>query len=288
VGVQSAGGFKTIPRSGNAPIGAYIMDSEDEYPYSGYDIEGDTINFQFDTGIVPDRIVVYPQDSPDDVLKRKTFDAKTREAINFFIPEQFAIDVTALQKQNKIQIRVIGRSMEHTAVSITNMHFTIIPVKIGIGTWFDSHSDDTQNMVTTRDVCFVTEPHKSYTVIIPTACMDSDKAEPDRTDTFTVNSPKDSPENKELALLITLLRQNNISDDLVQQAVWILTDEDVDAIVRDLDEYFGSSELENRILGFLDRFLDTNLSSHYDSAEVTTTKRIIRQVHKPKGIRLLP
>jgi hypothetical protein len=266
------------------------MDNEDEYRYRSrdYDVEGDTISFWFNTDIIPDRIVVYPEAFADDVLKHKTFDGKTKEAITFFIPEQFAIDINTLLKENKIQAKVIGRSMEHTAVSITNNYFTIIPVRIGIGTWFDSLSEDTQNMVTTRDVCFVSEPYKSYTVIIPTACMDSDKDEPARQDTFTVKSSAYSPAHKELALLIKLLRQNNISGDLIQQAVWVLTDADVDEIVNNLDEYFGSNKAGNLILGFLDRFLDTDFADQYDNAELNTTKRIIRQVHKPKGIRFLP
>jgi hypothetical protein len=232
--------------------------------------------------------VVYPQAFAEDVLKHKTFDGKTKEAINFFIPEQFALDINTLVKENKIQVRVIGRSMEYTAVSVTNVHFTIIPVKIGIGTWFDSLSDDTQNMITTRDVCFVSEPYKSYTLIIPTACMDIDKDPPERRDTSTEKSSAHSPVHKELALLIKLLRRNNISGDLIPKAVWILTDADVDAMVNNLDEYFGSTNgLENRILGFLDSLLDTGFAPSYDDEEINTAKRIIRQVHKPKGIRLL-
>jgi hypothetical protein len=288
VGIQSAAGSDSFKTSaGTLPLGAYIMDNEDEYRYRDYDVEGDIVNFWFDIDIGPDRIVVYPEAFADDVLKHKTFDGKTKEAINFFIPEQFAIDINTLLRENKIQARVIGRSMEHTAVSITNNYFTIIPVRIGIGTWFDSLSEDTQNMVTTRDVCFVSEPHKSYTLIIPTACMDSDKDAPERQDTFTVKSSAYSPVHKELAMLIKLLRQNNISGDLIQQAVWVLTDADVDEIVSNLDEYFGSNKWENRILGFLDRLLDTDFAEHYDSAELNTTKRIIRQVHKPKGSRIL-
>lgn len=282
VGLRLAG-TGAVDSRGEPPVGAYILNAEEEYRYDDYDVDGEVINFRFyDAGDSPDRIIVYPHDDPDEVLKHKAFDGRTKEAVRFFVSPNLAVDISALIRQGKLRAEIIGRSMDRTALVVTNSHYTVVPVKIEIGAWFDSFSDDTQNMVVTRDVSFLVEPQKSYTITIPSACMNQDKSVPDRYDTFSLKSPKSSG-NKELIPLIKLLRKNNIPDELIQTAVWILTDEDVDDLVANLDDYFDTNALEDTILNLFDRFFDTELSDQYNSAEVETTKRIIRQVHKPRG-----
>lgn len=284
VGIQSTGAnsFRNIPKVYKPPVGAYIVNGDDEYRYQNYSINDDIITFTFDAGINPDRIMVYPEEFPDDVLLHKAFNGRTKEAVRFYIPGNFAIDLNTLLQQNKVSAKITGRSMDRTAVSITNYHFTVIPVKIGIGMWFNSFSHSTQDMAVTKDVCFIVEPHKSYTVTVPTACMNSDKNVPDRADGFSARRINAFSKNKELVTLLHLLRKNNISDEMIQRAVWILTDDDVDYRVNNLDAEFGTNELENRLLGLIDRFLGTSLKQRSDDHEITATKRIIRQVHKPK------
>jgi hypothetical protein len=283
VGVRVAGIGGAAYFRGNIPVGAYILNADEEYRYDDYDVNGDTINFRFyDTDEVPERIMVYPGDDPDEVVKHKAFDGRTKEAVRFFVPPNLAVDIGALIRQRKLRAEIIGRSMERTAVMVTNIYFAVVPVKIEIGTWFDSFSDDTQNMAVTRDVSFLVEPQKSYTITIPSACMNQHKSAPDRSDSFSVKSLKRS-ENKELIPLIKQLRQNDIPDELIQVAVWILTDDDVDDIVANLDDYFGTNALQNTILNLVDRFFGTKLNNQHNSAEAETTKKIIRRVHKPKG-----
>jgi hypothetical protein len=284
VGIQSAGTHVFDTRSGEPPIGAYIMGGGDEYQYDDYDLDDGVIYFQFDTDVSPDRVIVYPQSSREDISKHKAFDGKTGEAIRFFVPEQFAIDINTLIRQNRIRVEVIGRSVDRTAVSITNRYFTILPVKIGIGTWFDSFSDVTQDMAVTREICFVMEPHENYILTVPTACMNIHKSAPDRQDNFAVNNLKNYKEHKELTQVLKMLRRDNISADVTQYAVWIITD--------DLDEdIFNNLLTENMGSGLLDgllRFFGLSAGESSGDEEsvkndINKAKRIIRQVKKPKG-----
>jgi 23S rRNA A2030 N6-methylase RlmJ len=117
--------------------------------------------------------------------------------------------------------------------------------------------------------------------------MNYDRNIPDKADSFNIGKINYTSQYRELMPLIKLLRKNDVSDEVIQLAVWVLTDDNVDDMVNNLDEYFGSTGLQNNILRFVDRLLGTGLASDFDSDEIKTTKKIIRQVHKPKsGIKI--
>jgi hypothetical protein len=286
VGIQSPEflDFDTLP------IGAYIMGGGDEYYYEDYNRDNDVITFQFDADVIPDIVIVYPKSSPDDVLKHKAFDGKTKEAIRFFVPESMSIDINTLVRQNRIQAEVVGRSIDRTAVSVRNVYFTVLPVKIGIGTWFDSFSNATQDMAVIREICFITEPNKSYILTIPTACMNVNKGTPGRHDNFGINK-LNNHEHKELIQLLKMLKHNNISPTVTQYAVWIITDDQDEDIFDQLLDQAQGGTLLNGVLQFFGVSPYPELSEDKEilKDDIDKAKRIIRQVKKPKGgISFLP
>ena len=137
-------------------------------------------------------------------------------------------NISELEEDDTISVVVTGNKINSTSVSITNKTNTAVTVEIGHGTWFQSNSSSAQNMLVTNSRTVELAANETRSINVPTACMNIKRDIPTSSNRFTVNY---EPTSK-LAKLVAYLDENNCSYEVIQAAVWIITDEVSDSTLR--------------------------------------------------------
>ena len=146
-----------------------------------------------------------------------------------------AENIFNLVKTKKIQVEVRGFTIQAVELNIRRLVNQKIIVSIPAYTFFVSHIPSVQDMVATKKKTVILINDDSVSLSIPAACANRSKDIPNSGDRFEIQF---SPHQKELKKLMHILEKTNVSYEVKQAAIWIVTD---DANYRDL----GSLTIEN-------------------------------------------
>jgi tetratricopeptide (TPR) repeat protein len=133
-----------------------------------------------------------------------------------------------LVSKKSVSAKVMGESIDYTQVELTNKEDEEVTVYINVGTWFDSVSSSVQNMLVRSAVTVTLSPKETRTVSVPTACMNIDNDIPDTSNGLIIKYDDDALETK----LAEYAAENDVSYDVFQAALWIITDNASDSRLR--------------------------------------------------------
>lgn len=135
--------------------------------------------------------------------------------------------ISQLESEKTITVSVTGNTINHTDVRITNETNTTVTAMIDHGTWFESNSSSAQNMLVTSNRTVELASNETRTISVPTACMNMSRDIPDSSTTFSVGYDPSST----LAMLAKYVDENDCVYEVIQSAVWIITDNATDKIL---------------------------------------------------------
>jgi Leucine-rich repeat (LRR) protein len=133
-----------------------------------------------------------------------------------------------LIRDKKITLAVTGRSIQSTALSITNHTINPVSVLLEYGTWFESGASSVQNMLLTKRQTLTVSPRETKTFTVPTACMNASREIPGESNKFTLRSGA----LQKLTNLARYAEEHELSYYVIQSAVWIITDNLSDEVLR--------------------------------------------------------
>jgi hypothetical protein len=144
------------------------------------------------------------------------------------LPKAIEGSLYDLERAKNVSAKVTGESIDYTQVELTNKEDEDVTVHISAGTWFDASSSSVQNMLVRNAVSVTLGPKETRTVSVPTACMNIDSDIPEQSDGFRVKYDDNSLETK----LTEYAAENDVSYDVFQAALWIITDNSTDSRLR--------------------------------------------------------
>jgi hypothetical protein len=103
-----------------------------------------------------------------------------------------------------------------------------IYINVPYGTWFQNSDPSHQNMLCAKNYNWYMAPGESKYYFFDAACMNAHKVTPTSNDTFTIVN---YDENDPLAKLVKLCNQKSLPHQVMQAAVWVLTDNYSDASI---------------------------------------------------------
>lgn len=155
-----------------------------------------------------------------------------RQAIRDLSEER---DLVSLFEEGKIDVVVLGGGIRKMSVRMCRLVPPPLAVRIPVGTFFVAVDPSVQNMVTTAEETVQLTSDRWQSVSPSVACANRSRKIPADGDSFAVRR---SPWEWQLAQLMPVLAQANVSADVRQAAVWIVTD---DATYKDLGSLVVSS-----------------------------------------------
>lgn len=201
----------------------YIMGSTGLYYPEQSMNESGKIVFVFNTTEIPDIIFVYPTGKYNDFQSHVPIDARTKRPIPFFVSPDEAIDLNNLVDQKKINVSVVGVSMERISIIIENISETSLNTRVGIGTWFKSNSGSIQNMLLINDYAFKAEKGKRYTLHLPVVCLNKSLNAPGGDSVFSLEQFDDS---EKITYILKELNTLNLNQSELQVTVWTIIEND--------------------------------------------------------------
>lgn len=142
--------------------------------------------------------------------------------------------------QGKVEIRVRGYSIEYVTLEIHRLVQTALAVEIPAGAYFVADQAGHQNMIARRSKEVILENDDWTTVNVEAACGNRELNIPGDWVNFSLQEPD---QLWELELLMPVLETAQVTFDVEQAAIWILTD---DASYEDLGTLslsFGNSNV---------------------------------------------
>jgi hypothetical protein len=155
-----------------------------------------------------------------------------RQAIKDLSEER---DLVSLFEEGKIDVVALGGGIRKMSVRMCRLVPHPLAVRIPVGTFFVAVDPSVQNMVTTAEETVQLTSDRWQSVSPSVACANRSRKIPADGDSFAVRR---SPWEWQLAQLMPVLAQANVSADVRQAAVWIVTD---DATYKDLGSLVVSS-----------------------------------------------
>lgn len=159
-------------------------------------------------------------------------EGNVRQAIRDLSEER---DLVSLFEEGKIDVVVLGGGIRKMSVRMCRLVPHPLAVRIPVGTFFVAVDPSVQNMVTTAELTVQLTSDRWQSVSPSVACANRSRKIPADGDSFAVRR---SPWEWQLAQLMPVLAQANVSADVRQAAVWIVTD---DATYKDLGSLVVSS-----------------------------------------------
>jgi WD40 repeat protein len=135
-------------------------------------------------------------------------------------PDARSENIADLIKAEKVRVTINGDSIRRLGMRIEKTTSQPLDIIVPAGTYFVCNNRSAQNMVSLRDVRRTLEKD-STSLSIPVACANKPKDIPTSKDGFTIGS---LPNAEELKKLTALLGTKNLSYEINQAAVWIVTD----------------------------------------------------------------
>lgn len=134
------------------------------------------------------------------------------------IPQQ---EITYLMEEGIIDVEAYGDNIEKIKLRIRRLKEEEIGVVIPAGTYFESKSKQVQNMVSRRTEIINLQDDSWKDVEVLVGCANRERIIPNSSHTFTIRK---SPNQYELSLLANILDEFDLDFDVVQAAIWIISD----------------------------------------------------------------
>lgn len=156
-------------------------------------------------------------------------------------------DIVDLLKQRKVEVKTQGSGIQSVTLKIRRLVNHNVLVRVPVGTFFVSRNPSAQNMVVTQEKAVTLSDDQEVSLRVPAACANRPRDIPDSDDSFYVRR---SPQQKDLAKLIPVLRKATTNIAVRQAAVWIVTDNadygDLGSLVsRSAFQMFGGTRVIN-------------------------------------------
>lgn len=129
-------------------------------------------------------------------------------------------DIVDLINQNKVQVKIRGSGIKSVEIDIKRLINHEIKVNIPVGTFFICKGS-AQNMVGTSEEMITLKDDDLHTVEVSAACANHRRSIPYSDDSFYIQR---SPNHEGLQKLMPVLNKANVSFEIEQAAVWIVTD----------------------------------------------------------------
>ncbi|HPC94549.1 MAG TPA: hypothetical protein PLU87_06385 [Sedimentisphaerales bacterium] len=146
-------------------------------------------------------------------------EGRVRQAIRDLSEER---DLVSLFEEEKIDVVVRGDDIQEITVRMCKLVPYPLALRIPVGTFFVAVDSSVQNMVTTAESKVRLTSDEWQSVSVAVACANRARKVPRAGDCFMVRR---SPPEWQLAQLMPVLAQANVSADVRQAAVWIVTDD---------------------------------------------------------------
>lgn len=146
-------------------------------------------------------------------------EGRVRQAIRDLSEER---DLVSLFEEEKIDVVVRGDDIQEISVRMCKLVPYPLALRIPVGTFFVAVDSSVQNMVATAESKVRLTSDEWQSVSVAVACANRARKVPRAGDCFMVRR---APHEWQLAQLMPVLAQANVSADVRQAAVWIVTDD---------------------------------------------------------------
>ncbi len=147
-------------------------------------------------------------------------EADARRTLEEILGDAQGRPITDLIVQNKIQAESRGSGIDSVSLEVRRLVQHEVTVLIPAGTFFVAQGS-AQNMVTTAERTITLTGDDWDSVSLDAACANMRRSVPRDDDSFEIRA---SPQQAELGGVARLLAKRGASTDVVQAAVWIVTD----------------------------------------------------------------
>jgi outer membrane protein assembly factor BamD (BamD/ComL family) len=130
-------------------------------------------------------------------------------------------EIVEALRNYKVEVEVTGSSIKNVKLRIRRKTNHTLKITLPIGTYFVCRGSS-QNMVGRQEVTITLDSDEWQTYMIPVACSNRTRNIPNADDNFNILS---SPNQSVLKLLMPVLEKSNVSFEVEQAAVWIVTDD---------------------------------------------------------------
>jgi hypothetical protein len=131
-------------------------------------------------------------------------------------------DLFELLAEKKVEARATGAGIESVSLELRRRTAHPIAVRVPVGTYFASHSEYAQSMVTLAESTATLHGEDWQSVSVSVACADMPLDIPDEEVGFSIRR---SPAQRELQKLVPVLAAAHADFAVRQAAVWIVTDD---------------------------------------------------------------
>ncbi|RMG92418.1 MAG: hypothetical protein D6706_16840 [Chloroflexi bacterium] len=131
-------------------------------------------------------------------------------------------DLVSLLEEKKVEIETEGNGLTSVIVRVRRLVPYQLTVRVPVGTLFVPARSGVQNMVVTSEEVAQLKDDGWTEVSVATACANMALSAPDSEDYFPVI--RRSPYQPELATVLPILEEADPSYDVLQAAIWIITD----------------------------------------------------------------
>lgn len=143
------------------------------------------------------------------------------DTAGIFTVQSIKIPLLEAVKKKYIRFSGNGNSIQSSFIQIENLTDLELDLTIPPGTFLISKSGSCQNMVLTNPQDIVLRANDTYSGNVNTACMNIHRNIPDGDNIFGIAQ---RPSNHLLSKVITLLNEKNCRYNVIQAAIWIITD----------------------------------------------------------------
>lgn len=193
----------------------------DLYPNSKYISEADKIikKIQNDSSYSDKYLSEPTLDLIDEFLMYFPGHKDTEKALK--LREDFVGDIYAMLQKGYISTSITGNSIMRSILFVRNNTNSKLIITVPLGIYLEADSGSVQNMLVREEKTFTVKSGKTTGLYINTACVNIFKDVPDKTNSFFVRMlQEDSP----LIRLLKAARENKSSYEVIQAAVWQITD----------------------------------------------------------------
>jgi hypothetical protein len=208
-------------------------------------------------------------------------------AIIYFLLSSFNLnlnntDILNALSENKIKVEAVslgGFSGKCVSVNITNLNKTPYNVLLKSGTLLNPNNPNEQTLIVNADHLISLKGSETKTLIVSAFCTEMNDKCPSNSTTFKLKQNTNSDLNE---LLKHLKTNGKFEDDLIQQAVWCVTDGNSISNIYDSNISGGNAKNLRTFLSKLTKQEDTWYTTRRN-IELDEERRIVNTPTEVKG-----
>lgn len=163
------------------------------------------------------------------------------DTLGVFTKQSQTISLIEAVRKKYVHFSASGKGIQSSHITIENLTDWDLNLTIPAGTFLNANSSSDQNMVLTNPQDIKVNAKRTYSSNVSTACMNIHRNIPGGNSTFGISM---RPNSHLLSKVIKLLNDGNYSYNIIQAAVWIVTDNASYGNVGILRNQYGGSIID--------------------------------------------